>query len=344
MSKAWKSVARELEAGRVAPVYLAVGDEEWGRKKFLDLLKKTVVDPSMADFNFDQLHANEIKAVEVLDKAGQLPMMADRRLIFVEGCEAWKKTDLDAVTLYYDHVNEKTVLVLQFQAADQRKKIFRAKSPMVRRLDFLKPKRWELNDYIGDLVADMNLRMNREAVALIAEMVGDDLTKVHQELDKLSLYKMGSNEILAEDVAKLMGRTRHVTRWELNDFIGKRDLNGTLVKLNDILDSGEEPIGLLSAVNMYLKQLLVTKALMLKGIRDRGTVGRALGVPPRIAENLMAQQKSYSGPELRRAFKLMKETDHRLKSSRMNRRLLLDHLLTQILIPSPLSPPKRKGR
>ena len=343
MSKVWRTAEREIRDGRIAPVYLIVGDEAWGKKKFLDLLKSTVVDPSMSEFNFDQLQANETSAVAVIDKARVLPMMADRRMIVVDGCEQWKKKDQEALVRYFEEANEQCVLVLLFLAADQRTKLFRTRSPAVRRFDFLKPKRWELNEYIRDLTVEMKLKLNGEAIALVAEMVGDDLTQVHQELEKLSLYKMGSNEILPGDVTRLMGRTRHVTRWELNEYIGKRDLSGTLMKMHDILDSGEEPIGLLSAINLFIKQLLVVKALMVRGIRDQGTVARELGLPNRIAGILITQQKSYSGYELRRAFKLLKETDRRLKSAGMNRRLLLDHLLTQILAPGPLSPPRRPG-
>ncbi len=339
MSKVFRQAAAEIKAGRLFSVYLLVGTEEYGKKKFLDLLCSTVVDPSMAEFNYDQLQASEIKAVAVLDKAGMLPMMADRRLIIVEGCDKWLKNDLTVLTKYLESVNDKTCLVLQFEAADNRKKLFKMQSREIRRLDFVRPKRWELAEYIGELVVDMKLRLNNDAVNLVAEMVGDDLTKVYQELEKLSLYKLGSNEITTEDVNLLMGRTRHVTRWELNEFIGRRDLGATLIKMHDILDSGEEPISLLSTVNGYIRQLFVAKALATRGVRDRGQVGQVLGVPPKIAQDIMNSQKSYSDPELRQAFALLKETDIRLKSYAMNRRLLLDHLVASIVQPGPLSPP-----
>lgn len=344
MSKVFKSIARELNAGSILAVYIVVGDEEWGKSKFLKLLKKVAVDPSMMEFNFDLLQANETKGLQVVDKAGMLPMMADRRLILVEGCEVWKKKDLDAITKYVEKPNESTTLVLLFNNADQRKKIFKISNANVMKLSFLRPKRWELNDFIAELVRDMKLRMNNEAIELIAELVGDDLTKVHQELEKLTLYKLGSNEISSQDVELLMGRTRQVTRWELNDFIGRRDLGATMTKMHDIMDCGEEPISLLSAINNCIKQLMGAKTLMTRGVRDKSRIASALGVPPKIAESLMEQQKSYSDPELRRAFLLMKDTDFRLKSSGMNRRLIMDHLISQILLPSELSPPQIRRR
>jgi len=340
MSKAWKGAIRDISAGNIASLYLLVGDEDWSRKKFLSHLKNTLVDESMADFNYDLFSADSVKAIEVVDKARMLPMMADNRLIVVENCDSWKAKDFNALVQYCEGLNDKTSLALIFKSAGNRK-IFKMKNAGILRIDFARPKPWELNDYIRELGVDMKLKMAPDAIAVIAEMAGDDLAKVHQELEKLSIYKLGSNEVTAADAELLMGRTRHVTRWELNDFIGRRDMGAALVKMHDIFDSGEEPIGLLSTINMFLKQMMSVKALMGRGLKDRGEIARVLRVPPRVAEGLLGQQKNYSTYELRRAFKLMKETDFRLKSAGMNRRLILDQLLTQIMHRTSFSPPSR---
>jgi len=344
MSKVYKAAVRELEAGQLALVYIVIGDEEWSRDRFLKLLKSKVVDPEMADFNFDQLVANETKGQVAVDKACELPMMSDRRMVMVTDCEKWKAKDLDAVTKYLASPNEQACLVMLFTSADRRRKLFQNRSKAVRTLEFARPKSWELNETIRDLASDMKLRLNEEAVTCIADLAGDDLAKVQRELDKLSLYKMGSSQINKEDVEALMGRTRHVTRWELNDYIGKRDLGGALIKMHAIIASGEDPIGLLSAVNMHIKRLFTVKALLMKGIKDHKMIAQAVGVPPRIAGNLVDQQRSYSDCEMRAAFKLMRETDIRLKSAAMNKKLLMDHLITQIMVIGPLSPPRPRRR
>lgn len=343
-NRTFKSAAADLRGGRIFPLYLVVGDELWSRDRFLDLLKKTLVEPDMVDFNLDVLQANEVTGQAAADKANQMPMMADRRLVMVEECERWKAKDLNNLVKYLENPNEQASLVLQFTSADKRRKLFSTKSPHKVLLEFTRPKPWELNDTIADLARDMGLQLNDEAVTQVADLAGDDLAKVSRELDKLSLYKLGDKNITAEDVEALMGRTRQVTRWELNDFIGKRDLPGALLKMHAVLAGGEDAIGLLSTVNMHLKRLFAVKALMVKGLKDRNRVGQAVGVPPRIAEGLMDQQASYSDPELRRAFSLMRETDVRLKSAAMNKNLLLDHLITQIVMRGPLSPPQRRGR
>lgn len=341
MNKVYQQAVKDLKAGNISPVYILLGEEEWARDKFLSLLKKTVIEPGMEDFNFENFHASEVTGLVVADKAGVLPMMADMRLLIIEGCHSWKKKDIDNVTKYLGNINEKACLVMQFNEGDRRRKLFSSKSPQVRYLEFPKPKRWELNDYIHNLSRDMKLKLHPDACALVAELAGDDLARVYRELDKMSLYKM-DGEILPRDVEALMGRTRLATRWELGDFIGKRDLHGALVKMHHIMASGVDPIGMLSAVNHYIRQIYVVKALMIKGVRDPKQVSQVIRVPPKITEGLIAQQKNFSNLELRKAFEQMRETDIRIKSSGMDRKLLLDQLLTQIIVRGPFSPPARR--
>ena len=342
-NKVFLGAARDIKSGNIPPVYLIIGDELWSRGKFLALIKKTLVDADMADFNYDHLQASDVGGVQAADKASQLPMMADKRLVVVEDCEKWKVKDLNGITKYMESPNEQACLVLLFASADKRRKLFSAKSKAARVLTFARPKTWELNDTIRDLARDMKLKLDENAVALVADLAGDDLAKVSRELDKLSLYKLGSNEITAEDVEALMGRTRHVTRWELTDFVGNRNLPGALIKMHAILASGEDAIGLLATVNMHLKRLFAVKALMMKGVKDHGRIAQVIGVPPRVAGNLSDQQRTYSDVELRRAFVLMRDTDQRLKSAAMNKNLLLDHLITQVLSRGPYSPPASRG-
>ncbi|CAM2008183.1 DNA polymerase III subunit delta [Acanthopleuribacter pedis] len=323
--------AKTILSGKVPGVYILAGEELWSRGRFVDFLKKNLVDPSLHEFNFEQVSATTTSAIAVADKAGMLPMMADRRLILVEDCERWLAKDFNAMAKYLDSICESTCLVLLFPKIDKRRKLFTKKSPLIRTLEFPRPKPWELPEFIAEVASGMKLNLSREALAMVAELAGDDLPKVHRELDKLSIFKMDSGKIEAADVAALMGRTRPVTRWELGGLIGKRNLHAALVKAHDIMASGEDVIGLLSAVNMVVKQLFVVKTCVNRGIRDQYKVAKMVGVPPKIAADLLAQQRNYSISDLKKALQLIRDADYRAKSSAVNRHLIIDHLLCQMM-------------
>lgn len=344
MNKELKATLAKIEQGQIASTYVIVGEDSWSRDKLIKELKLKLIDPSMADFNFEHLNAAENKGVAVVDKAGMMPMMAGKRMLVVDACDKWGANDQKALAEYLKDPVDSCCLVLCFESSDRRRKIFQSKHPAVLYLSFKQPRPWELPDYIRGLSAEKGLKPTPGAVAMIAEMAGEDLTRVFGELEKLSIYKMGEPKVDEDDVAALLGKTRHVTRWELGDFIGKRDLAGALRKAHEIMDGGEDPMSLLSVVNNQMKKLFAVKVIMTKGIRDKFQVAEAIGLPPKIAGDLMKAQSSYTMVELRAAFNLMRETDYRIKSVAMDRKLLIDHLLSQIIQPGDWSPPKFRSK
>lgn len=330
----------DLKAGKLDPVYVLAGNEQWSRRKIIDALTRTVVDPSMADFNFERHSGKETKGRVVVDAAGTLPMMAERRLVIVDETEKWLKADWDALKAYAADPSESTCLLIDLGSAKLRPWMNSLKTVTVIKVP--RPKPWELADFIAQLAADQSLTLSREASEMLAEYAGDELEKVERDLEVLAIYKGGDGRIEGEDVAALLGRTRTVTQWELNELIGSRDLAGALIKTGDILASGHEPIALLAVLVRYVHQLWQVKALITAGVRQRTEIAQAIGLPPRVAGDLMTQQRRFSNVELRQAYQRLAASDVALKSSRLKRDLILSAAVTKLIHRERFAPPTTK--
>jgi DNA polymerase-3 subunit delta len=321
------------------PIHCLGGDEPYRRDQFLLRLRGEVLGPGGEDFNYLAFEGAGCHPSSIVDEANCLPMMADARLVRVNGAENLDGKALKILATYAQSPNPSTCLVLVFQGSmDKARKAFQGCRVSFR--EFLRPRPWEVVAQVQELARETGLRLKPGAAQALAELIGDDLQKIVGELEKLSLYKGGA-EVNADDVSALMGRTRLVTRWELQALIGTRDLAGALAKCQDILAGGEEPIALLSAIVQYLRQLFRVKALMKTGVSEKGAMASALRLPPKIAGDLMAQQASYSEVELRECFHKAQQCDLRLKSSRLQRGLLVDQFLASMIAQGPFSPPKR---
>jgi len=322
----------------IAPLMIVTGDERYARDRFLSDLQRTLLGDEPDDFNKEVCSAKLVNASDVIDMANQMPMMADWRLIIVEACEQWKAPDWKIVRRYAESPSQSSCLVLILEGGRKSSRSLPRASKVVKRMKFTRPKPWELVAKIAEMARDMDLKLNRSGAEMVAELSGDDLAKVASDLEKLGLYRLGES-IGKDDVAALLGRTRHVTRWELGKLIGQRDLGAALVKAQDILDSGEDVIPLLGSVGYTLRQLIEVKALVVKGVKAPG-IASALGVPPKIARDLISYQHRYSDYELRRAFDLLRESDVKTKSARLDRRLILLRFLARVVAVGRWSPPK----
>ncbi len=75
-------VKRQLASGTIAPVYLIFGTDEAAKialaGSFLDS-----IDEGLRAFNSDRLYGGEAKAIDVIEAARTLPMMAPRRIVLL---------------------------------------------------------------------------------------------------------------------------------------------------------------------------------------------------------------------------------------------------------------------
>jgi DNA polymerase-3 subunit delta len=83
-----------LKKGDVAPVYLLVGDDEVGKSPVIEALSN-LVPPELQPFNIERLYANEGRIeeaiAEALASARTLPLLGDRRVVFLMRCEVFLK-------------------------------------------------------------------------------------------------------------------------------------------------------------------------------------------------------------------------------------------------------------
>lgn len=337
MNPKLKRIEEDLTQGHPKSVYVLLGDDDWGKQRFRTHARKHLLESGQEAFNLTQLDAGEVSGVEVVDAAGVVPMLGSRRLILVSDCGTWRKSDWQAVMGYVARPNASTCLILDWGSHKGKPSLGKPASELVC-VSFDRPKTWKLTDTIRHMASEHHLTLRAEAAELIAELSGDDLGKVDQELGKLSIFKL-DGVVTGDDVAALMGRTRPVICWELNRFLGRRDLSGALKKMHDILDSGEPLFALLATIARTIKQLFESKALIIEGIRDPSQIASAMGVPRPAAQELAQDQHNFSGVELRLAMRAIRDTDVAMRTLLMDRRLLLDRLIARIVAPSAWSPP-----
>ena len=333
-------VQQQIQKNEIASVYVYSGQELWAKKRTTRALKKALVPEGMESFNFDHFYATDQQAVAVVDCCLTLSMMADRKLIYVEDCQKWDTKQRKVILEYMKSPCLDACLILDFDVEKTGKfgGFFRFKGKDTHFLEFKKPAPWELESYIGKLAESCGVVLDKNSTAILAEYTGDDIELMRRELEKLKLYKWGEDRIEVEDVEALTGRTRHVNRWELQKKIAGRDTAECLTKLQNILDSGETPIGLLSVLSRYIGQLLQVKALAANGIRDKYQLAREIHLPANIAGALLDEHPTFSAVELRNALKMSFESDDLLKGSRLRGGSVVSRLVASLLYQGVWSP------
>lgn len=227
----------------------------------------------------------------------------------------WKAADVGAVVDYLRAPAPGTVLCLVAEELKHdvplAKACRAAGDVLVWEVDRKKVAEWAAKGF-----AERGVKVEREAVDALVEIVGEDKLALALEIDKLATWA-GGEPIGAEEVRRVAAPNSEVPPWELTDAWGKRDIGAALEAMEAMLDRAGGAArggvaGLAGLLGGHLGKLTRMKALLDKGLRSKDAAAK-LGMKPFPAQKLAKQAEEFSLEELRDATIRLARLDHALK-------------------------------
>ena len=121
----------------------------------------------------------------------------------------------------------------------------------------------EATEIVQTRAKKRKLQFNDDALELFVLLTGGDTREIESELEKLDLYLGKERAVKADLVRELVPLTREGVIFELSNALTERDLELALQLVRQLLDQGENPMGiLLAAILPTVRNLLLAKDLM----------------------------------------------------------------------------------
>lgn len=312
---------KDLKGRKFKPVYLFHGDESYYIDLFSGYIEKNLLNDSEKGFNQTILYGRDTDLITVINTAKRFPMMSDYQLVIVKeaqemkwGKDAEDKKSADPVLAYLDNPLKSTVLVFCFKHSkfDKRKKSYKAieKNGLV--FESASVYDNKVPGWVEDYLRERAYRINPRASAVIAEYLGNDLSKISNELDKLILNLDKGAEITVEHVQNNIGISKEYNVFELQDALARRDV----LKANRIINyftsnSKANPIQMvLGALNTWF-----TKILKYHYITDKSAqnIAKELGVNPYFVKDYDLAAKTFGLSKTFSVISLLREYDLKTK-------------------------------
>ncbi|MDR0732867.1 MAG: DNA polymerase III subunit delta [Dysgonamonadaceae bacterium] len=221
----FEEIKRGILAGNFAPVYLFQGDESYFIDRLTDMLIENVLDDSERDFNQIIFYGLETNARTVIASCKRFPMMAERQLVVLK--EAQNMKDIEELAHYVKQPLQSTVLVINYKHGklDGRKKL--AAEIGKTGLAFESKKLYEnrMPDFIIRYLQEKNVKIEQKASLLLTDYLGNDLSKLTNELEKLIISLPQANaQITPELIEKNIGVSKDYNNFELQKAIASKDV------------------------------------------------------------------------------------------------------------------------
>jgi len=240
-------------------------------------------------------------------------MMATKQLVVVK--EAQQLKNIELLDSYIKNPLKSTILVInyKYKSLDKRKAF--TKNVAQYGILFQSKKIYEnqLPDWISKYTSSLKLKIETKASILLSEFLGNDLSKISNELDKLSINIPQGKTITADDIEKNIGISKDFNNFELQNALGKKDI----LKANQIINyfstnEKNNPIYVtIALLHSYFSKIL--KFHFLKNKTNDKLVASALGVNPFFVKDYKSAARLYNPKKLVSIINLLREYDLKSK-------------------------------
>lgn len=319
----------QIEKGEILPLYYFYGSELWLIEEAVRRIKSKILNPRNEDFNLKVFEANRDSAEEILTNLQTFPLHSQRRLTIIREADPLGTTSHEVFVNYLINPNPQTCAIFIGEKADRRSKFIQNLEKKGALVGFYPLPNQELRKWAQERAKELGQQITNEALSLLLEWVGPDLKQLDQELAKLSLRAQGK-VIAADDIWALSGDIKEENPFQLAQAVARLDSQKVFYLLRKNLHQGESPLFLLSLIVRQLRLIWKAKEMINEGY-SRKDVESKLKILPFQSGEFWSQVNKNSLTRLPQTWTLWEQLDLALKTSRLDKGLLLEKGLWEFL-------------
>lgn len=321
-----QKIYKDLENKKFSPVYFFYGDEPYLLGQIPDRFKFSVLDENTFDFNLNIFYGGDVDVTVLKDAVETLPVMTMKRLVILKNAEAIKESEWAELESLFKNPVDSTVFVICADKVDKRKKSIKLIFESAITSEFKKPYDNEVPRWINHLAENHDLKFSLEATHRLHRLVGNNLSELDNQIQKLKNFVGLRSVIDLKDVSEVVSNSKEESVFDFTRAIGQKDRITALEQLVQLIDQGQNEVGIVSLLARHMRILLTVRSGM-----DQGLGGSKLAslaqVPAYFIEGYCDQARVWSIKKIEDALVVLNETDKALKSSPVSSHIWLENMV-----------------
>ena len=293
-----EKIISEWKKGIFKPVYWLEGEEEFYIDKAVSHAEQHLLNDSEKAFNLTVFYGRDANWADVINACRRYPMFAERQVVLLK--EAQQMRDVEKLEAYVENPLHSTILVVSYKdkKVDGRTKFAKLLKEKAVLVTTKKLYENQLPEWTQELLQEKGLGISPKGLALLVDHIGNDLSRIENEIDKLSVNLGKRKTITEDDIEQFIGVSKDFNVFELQGALAKKDL-AKAMRIVQYFEANPKaaPIQLIlpSLYGFFSKVFMVFGA----GSQDEKSVANAIGVKPFFIRDYMqaASIYQYAGVE-----------------------------------------------
>ncbi len=307
----YEDLVAQLKKKEFAPVYLLMGEEPFYIDNVCRFFENHVIKEEDRDFNQVVLFGKDVSAADILANVKQYPFGSLYRLVIVK--EAKDVKDLAALKEYVQKPMNSTILVLCHKYGKPHVSLSKACDKTGVVFESTSIKDYQVPDWVMKQATRFHFQLQPETANLLVEHIGNNLSRIYTEFEKLKVVLPPNSVITADVVEKYIGISKEYNIFELQEALANRQiLKAYKITLNFAQHQKENP----NIKTIQMLFIFYHKMLQYQLLPDRSpeAIRKIYGnLPPSILQRNTRYAMTYSIPKLTNIISVLRDYDMKAK-------------------------------
>lgn len=307
-------------------IYVFLGNEINIIKKKIDSLIDELKIDNVIKYDYDSVSIDDI-----LNEVNYVDLFNEKKLLIVSNFTFKKMKDKEekALSNYINHMNDNVIILKCIdEKLDNKKELIKLVNDKCKVIELKKMDYKTLHEYVTKIFSDNNKRITYNQIKNILSLCENDTDSVLNEVNKLLLYKMGSDTITDEDIENVISKNSEKEMFKLNDAVMAHNIPNMLESTKTLVSSGVDEVVIIDYLSKQFRTLYQIKVMS----KDTGiqTITSRLSLNSFVTKKMLDVVGKFSEEKLLNIIYKLSDADISIKVEGLDKSKVLENFYLSI--------------
>jgi len=218
-----ENIINNWKKGNFKPICWLEGEESYFIDKVMHYAEHQILNESEAGFNLSIFYGKDADWADIINACRRYPMFAEKQVVLLK--EAQQMRELKRLEPYFENPLASTILVVSHKEkkVDGREKF----GKLAKKYDYFlseKIREYKLGEWVQGMIASHQLEITSQGLTMLVDHIGNDLSRMENEVEKLAINLAGRKKITEDDIEKYIGISKEFNAFELQDALAQKNM------------------------------------------------------------------------------------------------------------------------